>query len=333
MGFFDNMAVALGLRQKEIDSFREDLLNCELRYRNEKQGAHDLQTQLTFCSLADQEKAAEVAAFQTDIAYLTKNLNDCLNTRPIVSTLPPAVQTVIDNSYKSYPEANITYGGLYVGTDVNRRVVLDVKTWALAGQNDYQLMAAIKGSGIHVSKYLAQAGGDFYKACDIAAMRVAERIVVNYVPDIKEYNSGEYWQWAPVTFAIQKGDCDDWAILRHAAYRIAGIPEGLLRITCGNNRNGEGHATNYYRDSTGVWRHINSTTSFPIHSSITEFPAQNNSSDQMGVTDAVWFSFNAEKAFHQFSTASAEDTFRDPVNRKRLLRYIKITPKVNEDGI
>jgi predicted transglutaminase-like cysteine proteinase len=234
---------------------------------------------------------------------------------------PKTTQDLINYYYAKYPVANIEYDGR-PGEGSQ-----DVKIFSLCGQNDYRLRRVVQDADAIVSKIVQESTmqGNFHKACDAAVARVTAAVKCHYVTDYAKYNVNEFWAFAPATYYMQRGDCDDWAILRHVACRIAGVPAGLLRITAGDARNGEGHATNHYLASDGKWHHPNSTTSYnlPEHPDATSFPLIDEPSDKLGIA-SVWFSFNEERAWHVFTTSAGEDTFKDAYNQQRLLKHIKI---------
>ena len=107
---------------------------------------------------------------------------------------------------------------------------------------------------------------------------------------------------------------------------IAGIPQGLLRISAGMTYSGIGHATNYYLASNLTWKHCNSTSSVQDITDALQLPdTSSEEPDGLGLK-VCWFSFNNERSFSSFNTAAHEETY-DKFSKHNLIKNIKIVWK------
>ena len=127
------------------------------------------------------------------------------------------------------------------------------------------------------------------------------------------------------TFFFKNGlcshQCDDWANWIGAHLKAANIPRNRWLISCGFTRNNIGHATVYVKDSTEIWRHLNSTKRDYGYSDLKKYPSKNNKSDTIGIKpNGFWFSYNDVFSIHQFESAEAETSFNNILGGK-----VKIT--------
>jgi flagellar biosynthesis chaperone FliJ len=310
----------------QLVKLQQDLNNAGKDKTDLVKQINDLNSQLQTLDGAFTKLNTEKARLQEQlnqanlkIQDLSQKLNDPK------SMIPKDVSDILMGYYTKYAEADVVYTGRYYGADPKNTYEQDVKTWSLEGQNDFKIIKKLKDNHVFVSEIMPQVNNDFHKACDIAVMRVASAISCNYYYDDQTYNTGEYWAYPTETFTRDKGDCDDWAHLRYACYRIAGVPASMLRVTCGYTYGGDGHSTNHYFASDKKWHHINSTSNFGSTNSVLNTPGVHQQSDSIGI-QYDWFSYNEEKAWHQFTTASHENSFNDSKDKK-FLRFIKIYPK------
>ena len=127
------------------------------------------------------------------------------------------------------------------------------------------------------------------------------------------YGFSEYWMFP---FELRKcrakgkaGDCDDWSIKIGSYFAAANIPRDRWFVSAGVTRSGFGHATIYVRDSSGCWRHMNSTSG-KTHNDLKDFPSKNDTKDSIGIDpEQFWFSFNDLFSIHRFETGRAREGF------------------------
>jgi hypothetical protein len=243
-----------------------------------------------------------------------------------VTPIPPDVQVLIDKYNNKYAPADITYSGRYFDGTPNMTYEQDLKNFALCGQNDFQLHQLVKNNSAFVKDIqIANPTWSFHRCCDEAVLRIAKAITVNYVTDDRTSGVPEYWMYAVERYHLGKGDCEDHAHLRHVCYRIAGVPAGLLRINCGSTKgNLGGHSTNYYLKSDGKFYHINSTSNIFNYN---DWKLNDDPNDEIGLS-GIWFSFNDENAWSQFTTdASRTSFYSEKAKDTRRLRFVTIKPK------
>src|ERR1700731_3675901 len=71
----------------------------------------------------------------------------------------------------------------------------------------------------------------------------AINLAIRPMSDLAQYGQADVWSSPLVTFAHGAGDCEDYAIAKFVALRLAGIPSDDLRIVVvHDNLNGEDHA-------------------------------------------------------------------------------------------
>lgn len=237
--------------------------------------------------------------------------------------IPEETAKLIEYYDKKYPPAQISYSGRYLPNYGN--YAIDVKVFASCGINDYNLYNYVARCKAFVRDIMKEKNIKFHEACDEAVLRIAKSTPVRYGYDYSNYNVNEYWMFAPETYKVvyelnRSADCDDYAHLRHVLYSIAGVPQGLIRVVCGDTKgNLGGHATNYYLKSDGKWYHINSTSNIY---SFNDWKDKNDPNDAIGIGN-VWFSYNAINSWSVFKTDTAEKSFYN--NRDKLTKHITIT--------
>lgn len=261
----------------------------------------------------------------TTLEMQLKELQDLvtqLNSSQIngMALLPEEAKAVATLYWNKYKEADVLYNGRYLGAD-KRMYELDVKVFCLEGQNDFNLKNLVKSAKGYVVDIMKDEGVSFHKACDKAVMRVTNIASVNYNFDSTTWGSNEFWQFATETNAYRKGDCDDYATLRHVLCRIAGVPEPLLRNVAGLTFGGEGHCTNYYLASDLKFHHINSTSNFNSNFDATTAPLTGDSSDKLGI-QYPWFSFTESKAWYELTTQAQKNA-----QRGEQLKRFRIKPR------
>lgn len=124
---------------------------------------------------------------------------------------------------------------------------------------------------------------------------------IAYQTDQETYDRPEYWQKAEKTVQIQKGDCEDMAILLSEMMRSLGIPAWRRKIACGLAQapSGEmvGHAYVLYLTDDFVWTTLDAAY-YPMDS-INEFGIPHSKLRNYG---ELWFTFNEVNSWHQKST-------------------------------
>jgi predicted transglutaminase-like cysteine proteinase len=77
----------------------------------------------------------------------------------------------------------------------------------------------------------------------IGEINRAINLAIRPMSDQAQYGQADFWSSPLVTFAHGAGDCEDYAIAKFVALRLAGIPSDDLRIVVvHDNLNGEDHA-------------------------------------------------------------------------------------------
>jgi len=80
-----------------------------------------------------------------------------------------------------------------------------------------------------VGKAIENANGLAFRQKISGINRTVNRIV-RYQPDTENYGSKDYWATPDEILARGKGDCEDYAILKMAALRAAGLPSEAMSI-------------------------------------------------------------------------------------------------------
>ena len=102
--------------------------------------------------------------------------------------------------------------------------------------------------------------------------------------------------------------------------RVAGVPADRIFVSCGVTRSGFGHSTVYVRDSTGTWRHLNSTTPAFKHVDLKLFPSKDDTMDFIGIDPSkFWFSFNDRLSISKFELHEAKVFFDKEESMKKVI--------------
>jgi predicted transglutaminase-like cysteine proteinase len=282
-----------------------------------------------------QENLARIASLSKEVSDLTSEISRLraqLNSQQPIDPkqsltfgyLPAGTQALATAYMNKYPEAYVTYGGRYWGTNRNR-YRLDAKVWLLEGQNDWEIVSMVKAAKGRVQDVLAEKPDiGFHEACDIAFMRVTHALgdSIPYQFDDRSWGENEFWQFASETRIMKTGDCEDKAILNHVGARIAGIPYELLRVTAGMTFSNEGHATTFYLASDLKWHHRNSTTNYSAGKDAKSLPLTGDGSESLNIAQP-WFSSTDTKTFNWFGT-DAQRTKARRLQRQPFFKFIRI---------
>jgi len=214
------------------------------------------------------------------------------------SKLEQDVKLQLEETKKKYPSTIIRYAG--TPKQGSASYPIDVRNYATCGQNDVDLKQFL--GALSVQNVMNAKGMTYHEACDEVIVNINQMTKVNYAFDTDNYGFSEYWQFAPITFKIGSGDCDDYAILRYVLYRLAGVPAELIRIGVGLTANGQGHATIYYLSSALEWIHLNSTSSF---SKVEDTINKQTLKDSALEIQDFWFSFNELGAWSKIESKEA----------------------------
>lgn len=235
-----------------------------------------------------------------DLAVKAVKYDEYLNK----AKLEQDVKLQLEETKKKYPSTLIKYAG--TPKKGNAAFPIDVRNYALCGQNDEDLKQFL--GSLSVQNVMNSKGITYHEACDEVVVKINQITKVNYALDTNNYGFSEYWQFAPLTFKISQGDCDDYAVLRYVLCRIAGVDADLLRIGIGLTYSGEGHATNYYLCSDGIWLHLNSTSNFTEEENT--LALQTIKDNTLAIKD-FWFSFNELNAWSKLESKQAIDSFKE----------------------
>lgn len=153
-----------------------------------------------------------------------------------------------------------------------------------------------------------------------------------YMYDANRTGITEFWEFPWETMEILKAgkgvDCDGWSILIGAHFAMAGIPRDRWFVSAGMSRAKIGHATVYARDSSGVWRHLNSTTPHYRYKNLKDYPSNKDSGDMLGIAEnGFWFSFNDVYAIHKFESVTAAREFKNKLGRRFSIKRRRLKPK------
>ena len=299
---------------EEITDLTTQIVNLKREKNNLIEGAEQSKQE----NLAKIDALSEqISELTTTVSELNAQLNESLPSdiqthSPNFYKLLPATQILLDAYMNKYPEGFVVYNGRYWGA-AKTRYNLDVKTWLMEGQNDWQIVSMVKACKGRVSDVLKEFPNiSFHAACDIAFMRITHAIgdSIQYTYDTSTWGSDvpEFWQFASETRDITKGDCEDKAIINFVAACIAGIPFELLRLVTGTTYSNEGHCTHFYFASDLVWHHRNSTTNYPATKDPKTLPISGDDSESLNIK-TVWFSATQTKTFTTFdpTTATAKE--------------------------
>jgi predicted transglutaminase-like cysteine proteinase len=283
----------------------------------------------------------QIADLNAQIVALNAQLNnqslpsDLQTHSPNFYKLPQATQTLVDGYMNKYPEAFVTYGGRYFGTNKSR-YNLDVKAWLSEGINDFEIVNKVKNAKARVVDVLAeQPTITFHKACDIAFMRVTNALgdSVTYGYDQNTWGEQEFWNFASESRVIgERGggiDCEDKSIYSALGCAIAGIPDELTRVGAGMTFSNEGHCTLFYfpSDLSG-FRHRNSTTNYSANKSVLSLPMSGDSTESLNIK-TFWFSFNALHSWNWFASTTAKEETKRKLKKDQFLKFINI---INKNG-
>lgn len=268
---------------------------------NLKEKINQLQILLTEDEIKLQEEIQSYLAEISRLEQEKKVLEDKIKEYEF-NKLPDEMIERINYYYNKYPEVPIKYSGRYLGNDVNNLYSIDVRGYVPVLMT-WDFYTHLANNKCFVKDIMKEKNCSFWEACDEAVLRVSKSVPVKYEYDNNNFKSAEYWLFPQEgyynRFVLNRGmDCDDYSILRFVLCRLAGVPAGLLRITCGLTRDGQGHATIHYLKSDKKWYHINSTSNIYSYA---DWRDKDDVNDKIGI-EQVWFSFNDEKSFNQFTT-------------------------------
>ena len=209
----------------------------------------------------------------------------------------PSIKKQFDDKY---PKADISYSGR---TLPNSNTMTNVPVTILITPTDYQIKNDLKKWGLD----------KISNEDDLVKIYKKIKEFYKYAYDQASWGKEEIWEFPFETRnKISTGaDCDSWAIFQASYYISAGFPNYKVRVTAGMCGVG-GHATVYvYSEKDSKWHHLNSTYGV-MFDKLVDFPTHEDAEskkDVMGIFD-VWFSFNNEYAWHEFSTTSAGKSFK-----------------------
>jgi len=207
------------------------------------------------------------------------------------------------------PNADITYQRpVLVGPNHFKQVEMDIRNFIMP---DFTIEKAVKSLRYNGSQDLDEL---------IPKLYLKAKSNYKYGSDT-QYGFSEYLMFPyELRFARSKGlagDCDDWANKIGSYFAAANIPRDKWLISFGWARNNIGHATVYTKDSTGIWRHLNSTKKDYSHSDLKLYPSRHNNNDYSGLKPSgIWFSYNDVFSIHQFESREASATFKKELGDK-----------------
>ena len=318
-----NLRVDIYKKQAELEETKaklEEALNnynsCTSNLDKTKEGMQKTIDELT-------NKCAQL---QTDISVKANQIQELMQKQDVgLKLLPPITQQLLTEYTARYARADIEYSGRYLGT-TSKRYSMDVRAFCSEGWNDKKIVSKLKDC--YVKDIMRLRGVDFHRACDIAVMNVSNVFSCSYAYDSTTWGTPEFWMFASETAAFGKGDCEDMAILRYVACRVAGIPHQMLRVGVGTTFSDQGHATNFYFASDLKWHHINSTSNYSKSQDVLDLPVTKDKNDKLNIRD-VWFSFNEDMTWYDLITAAQKKAMnKKPM--KKLEKYFKITPIFGE---
>jgi len=203
------------------------------------------------------------------------------------------------------PSANITYKRpVLIEKNKWIQVEIDVRNFIMP---DFEIVEKLKQKGLI---YTGKENLDEL----IPKVYLLAKTAYKYGGNLK-YGFREFWMFPFELRAVlskkKAGDCEDWAITIGSYFAAARIPRNRWLVSAGKARNGIGHATFYAKDSTGTWRHLNSTTGFSFPD-LKDYPDNKSEKDHWGIAeDGFWFSFNDWFSIHKFESKEAQDSFKE----------------------
>ncbi len=128
-------------------------------------------------------------------------------------------------------------------------------------------------------------------------------------------------RWITVTEAISLGssDCEEKSMTIVSLLEHIGVPRDSVFVCIGQSFNGIGHATVKVKDSTGVFRHLNSSNLFENFTDLKEYP-EFHKKDTSFRTNG----FNLEIMDYEFNSIVAETKFENLDNY--LIRISSVKP-------
>lgn len=291
-------------------SDRSQLLESKLRQEISARGlaVEKMKLCLEKAGKSELELISNISHLETYIQQLERAISDrdefIKMSKDSLSSFSNVSSEAINSYWHKYATADIRYKGRFIGNS-KRVFQLDVKTLCLEGQNDEAIIERVRNAKAFVYDIMAEKKCSFHKACDISIMRVAEAFQCFYHTDMQTWATSEFWMFPSETEAYGKGDCDDMATWRYAGWRIAGIPEKILRVAVGITYGNVAHSTNYYFGSDLKWHHVNSTSNFMKNGDVCGLKTTNDPTDSMAIRD-VWFSFTESRAWYELSVTAAE---------------------------
>ena len=270
-------------------------------------------------------QAEQITALGQTVATQSQNIANMTSQASLqtsFSLLPKVDQQIALQYYNKYPTADITYSGRPVGTNKTNSP-MDVRVWCLEGQNDKAILDVVKG--ITVMDFMKQNPNlTFHQACDRCLMTVKNKLdgMIRYNSDLSDYGDNEFWAFASETMILGTGDCEDKSIIDYCAWRAAGIPKELLRVTAGMTFSGDGHCTTFYLASDNKFHHVNSTTNYSANQNPVVLPLTGDNSEQLNI-QYPWFSMTEDKSFSSFGTAEAKESFENAIADK-FREFLKI---------
>jgi len=212
------------------------------------------------------------------------------------------------------PSAEITYSRpVLIEKGIYKSVEIDVRNFIMP---DFNMEKKLK------AKNLIYDGSQNLDEL-IPAVYCLAKTGYKYGFDSK-YGFSEFWMFPFELQTVLKhkkaGDCDDWANLIGSYFAAAKIPCDRWLVSAGITRDDFGHATVYAKDSTNIWRHLNSTSPMFKFDDLKKYPSNKNKNDLYGIKEnGFWFSYNFLFAVHRWDSEEAKKSF----NAAKLLVKIK----------
>jgi len=227
-----------------------------------------------------------------------------------VDSLKDQIESIAEKPV-DIPSADITYiRPCLVGKNKWKQKPLDVRKFIMA---DFEIENEVKRAGLVY---------DGTQNLDELIPKIYHLAKKNYKYGFDNiYGFSEFWMFPFELRAVRKeglaGDCDDWAIKIGSYFAAAKIPRNRWLISAGETRTEIGHATVYAKDSTGVWRHLNSTKPEFQHFNLKQYPSNKDQTDSLGIKeDGFWFSFNDFYSVHNFDSVTTAAVFYNNLGKK-----------------
>jgi hypothetical protein len=273
------------------------------------------------CTLEAKDSALEIDKLTNEKRELEGELAGLQAKEDPDALIPPALLELLNFYQDKYAAADVIYSGRYYETLADRKAGTvtyypeDVRMFVTP--DDFRFKNQVEP--FQLAQMIKEQNGDFHKGCDQLVFLVWSFLPPHYTAEQNAWGQTEYWNTPQESYAGAPMDCEDHANRLVSYLRATGLPAKMVFNVVGDTSLG-GHSTVFYFASDLKWHHIEATARAIA---VLDTPTKEFTNDPLWVK-SVWFRFNDQYAFSQFSTevnANFEKQTRLTKSRRELFEF------------